>query len=138
MLNRWNSRRLVLCTIAVAGLVFVGKWLYKVNFQMMAEYTTATVIRNVTKFVDSHDGRWPRDWEEVGGGDFARQYVRIDFGVSVERLLKDREQIYRSIIPVTDVYHTYPHAKRDLDRLWDVLAKHHPQARDQEGSSHEK
>lgn len=127
-----NYKVLIIWSLLAVMVGLVGKWLHSLHEQLNAEYNTASVIRKVTDFVEANGGRWPHGWVELPEMDYARRWTRIDFSVTAEELLADRQRIYQAIVPKTGTYHTYPHSnhtyphsKRDLDRLWDVLAGHH-------------
>jgi hypothetical protein len=76
---RFRLKTLLLVVAVVAliatGLKHFGDW----NFQLGSEYATASVIREVTRFVESHQGRWPRNWDEIHSVKAASKYVRINF-----------------------------------------------------------
>ena len=113
--------------VGITILVYGGFRFWQYGEELNAEYKTAWVIRDVTKFVESHKGQWPRNWNELGDGDYS-EYVKMDFDVSEEELLTDPDRIHSAIVPVTGKYHTYPHATRQLNELRDVLVKYHQPA----------
>jgi len=102
--------------------------LYKLNQRLAAEYTTATVIRDITDFAELHNGQWPTSWDDIPNGDHARRYVRMRFDVRIDELIRDPKLIHSTIVPVTGVYHIYPHAEKQLDQLREVLFRHHGKA----------
>lgn len=113
--------------VGIVILVYAVIRFWRYAEEVQAEYTTADVIRHVTKFVESHEGQWPKNWSELGHGDLSK-YVKMDFDVSVEELLADPDRIHSAIVPVTGKYHTYPHATRQLNELHDFLVKCHQPA----------
>lgn len=113
--------------VGIIVLVYGGVRLWQYGEELNSEYKTAGVIRDVTEFVESQDGRWPRNWSDLGHGDLS-EYVKMDFDVSVEELLADADRIHSAIVPVTGKYHTYPHATRQLNELRDILVKYHQPA----------
>jgi hypothetical protein len=105
--------------------VLVGYRFWKYADELKSEYTTAEIIRDVTTFVETHKGQWPRSWEELGHGDVS-EFVKMDFAVSIDELLADPNRIHSAIIPVTGRYHTFPHATRNLNYLREQIEKYHP------------
>jgi hypothetical protein len=124
---RRRLRNLFLALVALAIVAIVAKRVYDWDQQLKAEYATAGVIREVTGFVESHNGRWPQSWDDVPEGNYARRYVQIRFDVSIDELVRDPILIHSAIIPVSGVYYTYPHAEEQLNRLRDVLVRLHKQ-----------
>jgi hypothetical protein len=112
--------------VAMISLVtFIAKRARDWSHQLSSEYVTAAVISEVKQFVESHNGQWPQSWDDIPGGDHARQYVRIRFDVRAEDLIADSNLIYTAIMPTSGVYYTYPHAERQLDQLFESLARFH-------------
>ena len=91
--------------------------------QLTAEYTTASVINEVTSYIESHNGQWPRSWSDMSDGDYARHYVQMRFDVSTDELIANPDLIQTVIVPKSGVYHTYPHARDDLDQLQAILVR---------------
>jgi hypothetical protein len=116
----------VVSALAVKG---ISGW----SFQMNAEYITAGVIREVTKFAETHQGEWPRTWDDIPGDTRAPRYVHVDFDVDLEQLIDDPERIQRAIQPVTGVYRTYPHARRHLEELREIIVAHRTDLRAERG-----
>jgi hypothetical protein len=117
---------MVFVVFAVVSLVaIIAKWIFDWDYRLKSEYATAAVISDVEQFVTSHNGQWPRAWEDLPRSDHARNYVKLDFNVSIEDLIADRDLIYIAIIPMSGEYHTYPHARRQLEQLRDTLARFH-------------
>jgi hypothetical protein len=99
--------------------------LYRLNQRLKAEYGAGRVILDVADFVEAHDGRWPGSWDDLPYGAHARDYVRMDFDVDVEELIRDPKLLHSSIVPVTGEYKTYPHADWHFEKLREVLMRHH-------------
>ena len=124
---RHRLRNLILALVALAIIAIVAKRVYDWDRQLKAEYATAGVIRDVARFVKSHQGQWPQSWDDIPEGDYARQYVRMRFDVNIDELVGDPILIQSAIVPVPGVYYTYPHAERQLNQLRDVLVRLHKQ-----------
>lgn len=90
-------------------------------YHMKSEYVTADVIGAVDRFVTEHPGQWPRSWQDLGGEDASR-HTDFRFDLTAERIVEDRQLIYRAIQPKSHRYRTYPHAKARLDALYEKLA----------------
>jgi len=118
-----KSKELLGVLLFVVILVSGALWLWRLGAELTAEYTTAGVIRDVTKFVETHEGRWPKNWKELGCADHVPSYVHFNFDVTPDELIKDGSLIHKTITPVTGAYHTYPHATRELNELRDVLMR---------------
>ena len=91
---------------------------------MKSEYVTAGVIKTVTAYVQKNPGKWPRCWNDLGGTDHS-QYTRMNF--SLNPATATREEILSSILPNSDKYMTYPHAKKQMEKLWTLVKKHQQQ-----------
>jgi hypothetical protein len=122
---RRRLRNLFLALAVLAVIATVAKRVYDWDHQLKAEYVTAGVIRDVTKFAESHKGQWPQSWDDIPEGNFARQYVRMRFDVKIDELVADPILIQSAIVPVSGAYYTYPHAERKLNELRDVLVRFH-------------
>lgn len=107
--------------VVVAVLSGGALWGWWIGEEMKAEYTTARVISDTKKFVESHNGEWPKSWDELGCQDEVRSYVKFDFNVTADELIKDENRIHTSITPVTGRYRTFPHATRNLNALRERL-----------------
>lgn len=101
-----------------------------------SEYETIRVVQMIEDFVTAHDGNWPSSWEDLDSTETAkrltldsldstyfRQYTTVDFSATSAILVKHPEMIYTAVMPVTDRYTTYPDAKRDLDRVMEVIVR---------------
>ena len=88
---------------------------------MKSEYVTADVIRAADRFVTAHPGRWPQSWQDLGGEDLSR-YTDFRFDLKRRMIVRDRQLIYGAIQPKGHRYRTYPHAREQLDALYEKLA----------------
>jgi len=112
--------------IAFALFAITGaaaKRVYDWNSQLKSEYMTAQVIRDVTQYVRSHKGDWPRSWADIPQSEYARQYVKLKFDVDPDELVASPNLIQTTIVPMSGEYNTYPHAERQLNELRDELAR---------------
>ncbi len=99
------------------GLAFIlGPKLY----HMKSEYVTADVIGAADRFVTEHPGQWPESWQELGGEDLSH-HTDFRFDLTAEMILQDRKLIYRAIQAKGHGYRTYPHAKSQLDAIYEKL-----------------
>lgn len=117
-----------IATVVTLVVFYVAKGVYDWDQQLKAEYATASVIQSVTKFVELHHGQWPRNWADLPDVDYARGRVRMNFDVRVEDLEAEPKLIQTTIVPISGVYRTYPHAERKLDELRDTLIRIHEQS----------
>ena len=109
--------------VAVIGILFVGSIACVLGpklYRMKSEYVTADVIRAASRFVTEHSGQWPRSWKDLGGEDLSR-YTDFRFDLTVQMLIHDRQLIYSAIQPRCHRYRTYPHARAQLDGLYEKL-----------------
>lgn len=125
-MSRRRATRILLAVAAIAAIAWGVQWYRDWSFQLTAEYVAAQAIRDVTTYVEAHHGEWPRSWSDLPANDSRRPHmVRIEFGADVEELIRDPQKIQRAIEPVNGVYHTYPHASRQLEELREILAAYH-------------
>jgi hypothetical protein len=75
----------VILAIMATAFKLIADW----NFQLGSPYGTAKVIREVTRFVEANQGRWPRNWDEIPSVKAASKYVRMDFDVDENELVSD-------------------------------------------------
>lgn len=95
---------------------------------LRGDYETIRVTEMVEDYVKTHEGNWPRSWEDLDGTDTAkrfrpldssywRRYTKVDFTIKSEQLVVDPELIYHAVMPVSGSYLVYPHARQDLDKV---------------------
>ena len=120
---RLKTVLLLLALVVIGGALCVGKIAYDFGERLRAEYGAAGVIRDVTRYVEAHEGAWPQSWNDIPNGDWAQKYVRMKFDVDTNALVDDPTLIQSTIVPVTGEYHTYPHAERQLNELRDLLKR---------------
>lgn len=109
----------VLCAVGSVSYVLAPKVYY-----MKSEYVTADVIRAADRFVTENPKKWPQSWQDLGGVNLS-QYTDFRFDLTPEMFLRDRQLIYSAIQPKCHQYRTYPHARAQLDRLYDKLRQAH-------------
>jgi hypothetical protein len=110
----------VVAALALGALVAaVSATLLPRLWNMRAEYVTADVIRKTEAYVAQSHGQWPRSWSDLGEDMSA--YTAIDFSLDPEKA--SARDVAAAIKPVSGRYLTYPHAKRDLERLYSVLSE---------------
>ena len=107
--------------ICLALLLVVGHRLWRKGQEVTAEYVTLRGIRYVERYVETHQGRWPRSWAELPSDEEVRQYTRIRFDLTAERILEDPSLIYTAVVPITGKFETYPHSKEHFDELLELL-----------------
>lgn len=113
----------LLLGIAAITILIVGSVGYVLGpklYYMKSEYVTADVIRAADRFVTEHPKKWPQSWQDLGGEDLSR-YTDFRFDITPEMIVRDRQWIYSAIQPKCHQYRTYPHARAQLDRLYDKL-----------------
>jgi hypothetical protein len=110
--------------IAAIVILIVGSVGYAIGpklYYMKSEYVTADVIRAADRFVTEHPKKWPRSWQDLGGKDLS-QYTDFRFDLTPDMILRDRQLIYSAIQPKCHQYRTYPHARAQLDALYEKLS----------------
>jgi hypothetical protein len=125
-LSMTKQRRtgLIVAAVVVGLLAWGGYEVRQLFRRIRAEYQAAQVITLVGKFVDSHEGRWPTSWDELGAPEHLRDGdVRIDFDVDPERLIEDPLLIYSVITPYSGSFRKFPHSKLYLNDLRRIIAE---------------
>ena len=120
---RFRLRTLLSLFVVLAIVGFLGKQVYDFNTRLKSEYATAQVIRDLAQYVRTHQGNWPRSWEDIPQSNFARPYVKVRFDVDREELVASPSLIQTTIRPMSGKYRVYPHAERQLYELRDELAR---------------
>lgn len=82
------------------------------------EYHAAGVTSEITAFVEKNK-TWPTSWDALGTERLSR--VKVNWSLDVNTC--DRHDIMTSVAPDTGGFYTYPHAERDLGKLWQVVSK---------------
>ena len=114
---------LLLC-IGAGLAVLAGGIAYSLGpklYYMKSEYVTANAISATEHFVSAHPGEWPHSWKDIGEQDLSA-YTDMRFDLTVPAILNDKELIYSAIQPKCHRYRTYPHAKAQLDQLFEKIA----------------
>ena len=118
-----RSFKALLIGVAAVVLWFVGGVAYVLGpklYYMKSEYVTADVIRAADRFVAEHPKKWPHSWQDLGGEDLSR-YTDFRFDLTPEMITHDRQLIYSAIRPKCHQYRTYPHARAQLDEIYEKL-----------------
>jgi hypothetical protein len=124
-MTRWKKILLLIASVVAVLIGLAVYWLREFSRDMSAEYGTAQTIGKVTDYVESHNGNWPRNWDEIEPWPGAREFVVMPFDVDIDRLVDDPDAIHSTIVPITGPYNVYPHAKADLELLRRTLIKFH-------------
>lgn len=107
--------------IVLAALVCVATWIFGPPLlNMKSEYVTARVISDVRIFVEKNDGKWPKSWQDLGGHDYTA-FTTMNFNLDPDTA--SRDEVVDAIQPRSGKYYTYPHAREQLESLYDALAK---------------
>ena len=110
---------LLLVAFAVTGII---SWaLYPKISNLKSEYTTARVIRDLEAFVTLHPGEWPKSWRDLGDGTDRSKHTIFRFDLTHEAVMRQPVLIYEAVTPIHKVYHTYPHAKSQLDEVLRIM-----------------
>lgn len=123
--------------IVVTSLGLAGYAAYQGQQALIHSHTLAMgrfATGMVQDFVETHDGRWPRSWEELAKNQnppqispSLRQRVIIDFDADPAALARQRNEEFIAISPVQPPSATY----RDywqIESLLETLRKYHPPA----------
>jgi hypothetical protein len=122
---RFRLRTLLLAFVVMSVILLIVKYFVDFNRRLGAEYRTAQVIRDVTKYVEINRGKWPASWDDIPYGDDARWYVVMRFDLKVAELIDDPALIQSAIVPISGKYLIYPHAEQQLNDLRDILVRFH-------------
>ena len=101
------------------GILEFKRW----EDRIKGEYLTADMIRITTQYVEDHQGNWPKSWKDLNQGPKVDKSVQMDFSISSEEIVRNKELIYRAILPVKGNYIMYPHAKEQLEYLFEEIRK---------------
>lgn len=126
-----RRKKISLAVLAVmAVLIGYGVQFYlKFSREMSAHYGTMNTIGNVTRYVETHDGRWPTNWDEIEPWRGARAFVVMQFDVDIERLCSEPVAIRAAITPAYGSY-SEDHHGYFAEQLRQTLIKHRkPQAK---------
>ena len=113
-------RVLVAIALVIGGLIAaLAAGLIPRLWNMTAEYVTAAVIRDTEEYVVRSQGRWPQSWADLG--EDRSRYTTIDFAIDPKS--SSKADVARAIRPVSGKFLTYPHADRDLERLFATMRR---------------
>ncbi len=113
-------RVLVAIALVISGLVAaLAAGLVPRLWNMTAEYVTAGVIRDTEEYVVRSQGRWPKSWADLG--EDRSRYTTINFAVDPDS--SSKADVASAIRPVSGRFLTYPHADRDLERLFATMRR---------------
>ena len=112
-----NIRIIALC-LTVACVTAIVWAVSPKLINMKSEYVTAGVIRDTYEFVKENQGQWPNSWSDIGSQDFS-SHTRMSFHIDPSSATK--EQVMSAISPQSGKYLTYPHAKADLESLFEEM-----------------
>jgi hypothetical protein len=110
--------------LSAALLLLLGSIVFSLGpklYYMKSEYVTADVISAVDRFVTEHPRKWPQSWQDIGSEDLSR-HTDFRFDLTPDMILRDRQLIYSAIQPKCHQYRTYPHARAQLDGLYEKLS----------------
>ena len=115
---------IILSVVGLVAITLAGLGVYRFRIwrqRVRGEYYTAGVIRDVTKYVATHDGAWPTTWEDIGETKQAESFVTMRFDLTSEQILADTNLIFTSILPARGEYIMYPHGTWDLNHLLETI-----------------
>jgi hypothetical protein len=113
-------RVLVAIALVISGLIAaLAAGLIPRLWNMKAEYVTAGVIRDTEEYVVRSNGRWPQSWADLG--EDRSRYTNINFAIDPDS--SSKADVGRAIRPVSGKFLTYPHADRDLERLFATMRR---------------
>jgi hypothetical protein len=111
---------LVAIALVISGLVAVlAAGPVPRLWNMTAEYVTAAVIRDTEEYVVRSQGRWPQSLADLG--EDRSRYTTINFAIDPKS--SSKADVVRAIRPVSGKFLTYPHADRDLERLFATMRR---------------
>ena len=110
--------RTILVFLAGLGIGVIGEDWARFLSGLAPEYNSARTISEITAFVEKNRV-WPTSWQALGREPLDR--VKVDWSVEIKSC--DRHDVMMSVAPATGGFYTYPHAKRQLEDLWQVVLK---------------
>ncbi len=131
------KKRYVKCVI-VGGIVAtvllgLGYGYYRLNEALRCDYYTLDVIVMVEDYVESHDGKWPSNWNDLEGTDRYRgrglemsaylPYVSISFTLTSDQILEEPDLIYQAVLPSSGEYVCYPDARLHLEHILETIRR---------------
>jgi hypothetical protein len=135
--TRTWRRRILLCLIG-AIIAYFGYGIYRIPESIREAYALGWVSGMVVDFIESNDGRWPQNWDdlrdpynraiaEVGqpwSFEELRGRVDVDFSANPDELAKARPRNgsvpFRVITLRSGDYHYWEGSEPNL-RIWDCL-----------------
>ncbi len=123
IINHKGMKRLVkIFALAVAVTIAMTLALGVPRLRNMAsEYATAEAIRDLEKYVQQHDGRWPESSSDLGDKYPAGGSVHVDYTATSERLIENPELPRNAVRPSSGKFYTYPHYDETIRGLHAVL-----------------
>ncbi len=101
---------------------------FKPKFDNMAsEYGTARAISAIADYLRTHQGKWPASPADLGyPATPGKKDPVIDYSLDSQRILANPGLLDTAVRPRDGHFYTYPHHRRDLDRLLEVLRETNP------------
>lgn len=120
--------------IGSAIIIWIIMAVIQFSSRVSAEYGTAAAIRDLIRFVEENDGKWPGSAAELGPRYVNGKKVLIDYSVSSEELVQCPERLKDVVQPNTGNFTVYLYYDEDLEKLLYALknsrenaaAKAHP------------
>lgn len=106
-------RRTLVIAAVLSVLAFAAYELYQFNVELRfigPVYEAIHVINEVIKYVDTHEGRWPRSWDDLPNADLSKLRTRMRFDVDVPELIRDPQKLRAAIQPLRSYYRVFPHS----------------------------
>ena len=113
----------LLLAVAIASILIL-----KPKFDNMAsEYGTAAAISDIAGYLRNHQGKWPASPAELGyPATPGKKDPVIDYSLDSKRILANPGLLDTAVRPRDGRFYTYPHHRRDLDGLLEVLRETNP------------
>src|SRR5262245_16780438 len=89
------------------------------------EYETIEVVNGLRKYIETHDGEWPKAWADLEMARNMSEFTTVNFNLTSSQILQNTQLLYSAVLPKTGMYLTYPHAKSDLDRVLEMIREKH-------------
>jgi hypothetical protein len=114
-----RRRKLLIAGLLVlASIVGYGIYDFMVEMHLIgSEYDTCRVVDEVIRYVDSHEGRWPGDWNDLPAVAPFQARTRMRFDVDVATLMHDSVALRNAIQPLRGYYRVYPHSQLHYEDL---------------------
>lgn len=95
--------------------------LTRLDSKMRNEYQLAEALELMLAHLEENGGVWPSSEKDLYGSRSQPSSVFIDYSISSENILENKNLLEKSIRLKSGDLQTYPHYKRDIQRIREAL-----------------